>query len=135
MRKRVLSLVMALGMLLTCTIPVTAMAAEIPETSESPAVTEIPEVAEVPETTEPSETPKTSGSATIPFQVNPIYEDVYTAADFPEFQDQQPAEDAPAQEGSFGQGGELLYNPTFLSPDEAAVVLRGYMKERRTSFD
>ena len=133
--KRVLSLVMALCMLLTCTIPVTAMATEITEAAESPMVTEIPENTEVPETTESPEMPKASGSATIPFQVNPIYEDVYTTEDFPEFQNQQPAEDAPTQESGIGQKPGMLYSPTFLTMEEATVLLRGYMKERRTSFD
>lgn len=71
----------------------------------------------------------------IPFQVNPLYRDVYSGEDFPqaEIPEEQPEE---AGENDIGADGpDIVYAATYVAADQAAVQIRNYMKSRTETFD
>ena len=120
--------VMVLGM-----VPMTARAEEVAEeTVAEEQIESIPETAEQPEpevteasaaeTTEVPEIQEKGEVVHIPFQLNPLYEGIYTADDFPS------GEQDPVYQG------ELYAATTYLTVEQAAAIVRTGMKNRQESI-
>lgn len=143
-----LVLVLVLGLM-----PIGALAAEEPgetptevlaeEPTEVPAETlaeeptEVPteEPAEVPAETQPEE--KESSTHQMGFHVNPLYEDVYTEADFvmDTAEEEQPEAAESSDDSDLSGEPEEFYAATYVTTANAAPQLRKFMKARTNTFD
>lgn len=96
--KRRLNLLLLALVMLLALLPVNVMAAESPEPVK------------------------------IPFQVNPLYQDVYTPEDLP-------TEAGPEPDAEFSEEPEVLWAGSYVSVNDAAVQLRKAMTQRKASCD
>ena len=104
MKKRINLLALALVLILTL-IPVRALAAD-------------------------NQSADHTGPVQIPFQVNPLYQDVYIPEKVPEETTQQET-----KEDGFSEEREVLWAGSYVSVSEAAVQLRQAMTQRKATCD
>ena len=103
--------------------------------AEEPTEVQAEEPTKVPAETQPEE--KESSTHQMGFHVNPLYEDVYTEADFvmDTAEEEQPEAAESSDDSDLSGEPEEFYAATYVTSANAAPQLRKYMKARTKSFD